>query len=521
MRWIALTVWAGLLFGYGLSGPLYRTESLRAIIGQSALDGDWLYPTLYGEPFLTKPPGTYVAIGLASLPFGRVTEESARIPSALAAALTLLFVYGTFRRFLGENRAFVVALLMPVSVLWLDKAPSAEIDMLQLAWVTAALCCFLRAYEAKEGSRRVADSLRESGAAERPGKDQGGPGAIAPPLAERAGHPVDHSALGWWVAALVCVTGGFLTKWTAPAFFYLAVGPFLVWRRRTRWLFSFDHLFAAFVAVGLCAAWAVSVAERIGWSVLIDTVGREAAQRFAPKSVGKSYPWLESLTFPAVVLAAMVPWSIPAACGFGQRRERREPLTQLLHCWAWPNLLFWSLPAQHNVRYVLPICPAVAALGILTCCRWAERWSHVVKPRTALLAVVVAWGLAKVVFVEAIVPARTAGRNAQPTGAELGRLVPAGEMLYLCKLKDEGVMFYYGRPARRFDPDGLPDKPFVALLIGQEWEARERLGDVELIAELTDQQKAPLYLVRVSPAESESWPAPPSQPTRRSSPSAP
>ncbi|HVK14511.1 MAG TPA: glycosyltransferase family 39 protein [Gemmataceae bacterium] len=480
MRWIALTAWAGLLFWYGLSGPLYRTESLRAIIGQSALDGDWLYPTLYGEPFLTKPPGTYVAIGLASLPFGRVTERSARVPTALAATLVLLFVYGTFRRFVGENRAFVIALLMPVSVLWLDKAPSAEIDMLQLAWVTTALCCFLRAYAAKEEGR---------------------------------------PALGWWIAALVCVTGGFLTKWTAPAFFYLTVGPFLVWRRRTRWLVSFDHLFAAFVAVGLCAAWATSVAERVGWPALLDTVGREAAQRFAPKAVGKPYPWVESLTFPLVVLAAMVPWSIPAACGLARRPEHWDPLTQLLHCWAWPNLLFWSLPAQHNVRYVLPVAPAVAALGILTCCRWAERGAHVVTPRRALLAVVVAWAVAKVAFVEAVVPARTAGRDAAPTAGELSRLVPDGEMLYLCKLKDEGVMFYYGRPARRFDPARLPDRPFLALLIAQEWEARDRLGNVELIAELTDQQKAPLYLVRVRPAESESWP--PSRRTRTSSPSAP
>ena len=288
------------------------------------------------------------------------------------------------------------------------------------------------------------------------------------------------------------------------------------------------------MAVGLCAAWATSVAGQIGWPVLIDTVGREAAQRFAPKSVGKPYPWLESLTFPAVVLAAMFPWSVPALFSWGQvsdlsvRSDRSEtcpherPLVQLLHCWAWPNLLFWSLPAQHNVRYVLPICPAIAALGILTCCHWAQRWSHVVTPRTALLAVVVAWGVAKVVFVEHVVPARTAGRNAQPTGAELSRLVPTGEILYLCKLKDEGVMFYYGRPARRFDPDRLPDGPFHALLIGQEWEVRDRLGNVELVAELIDQQKAPLYLVRVSPAaENESWPDPPYQPTRISSPSAP
>jgi hypothetical protein len=199
-----------------------------------------------------------------------------------------------------------------------------------------------------------------------------------------------------------------------------------------------------------------------------------------------------------------------------------KQLTQLLHCWAWPNLLFWSLPAQHNVRYVLPICPAIAALGILTCCRWAERWRHVVTPRTALLSVVAAWGIAKIVFVEHVVPARTANRNANGTAEDLRRLVPAGEILYLCKLKDEGVMFYYGRPARRFDPDRLPDGPFYALLIGQEWDARDRLGTVELVAALTDQQKAPLYLVRIgAPAEDESWPDPPYPPTRTSSPSAP
>ncbi len=60
-----------LLFFYGLAaGPLYRTESLRAIIGRECLHGQWLFPVLYGEPFLTKPPGHYAAIGFCSLPFG-------------------------------------------------------------------------------------------------------------------------------------------------------------------------------------------------------------------------------------------------------------------------------------------------------------------------------------------------------------------------------------------------------------------------------------------------------------------
>ena len=97
-RWPTLVLWCGFLFFYGLSGPLYRTEALRAIIGQSALDGHWLTPTLYGEPFLTKPPGSYVAIALASLPVGRVTEETARLPSALAATFTVLFAFAALRR---------------------------------------------------------------------------------------------------------------------------------------------------------------------------------------------------------------------------------------------------------------------------------------------------------------------------------------------------------------------------------------------------------------------------------------
>lgn len=141
-----LLVWCVFLFGYGIdTGTLYRTEALRAIIGREALNGSWLVPTLYGEPFLTKPPGMYVAIGAASLPFGEVTTVSARIPSVLAATVTVFLFFAAFRRVVDRRLALAGAMLMPVSFLWLEKAPSAEIDMLQLAWVSAALLCFLRA----------------------------------------------------------------------------------------------------------------------------------------------------------------------------------------------------------------------------------------------------------------------------------------------------------------------------------------------------------------------------------------
>jgi 4-amino-4-deoxy-L-arabinose transferase-like glycosyltransferase len=471
-----------LLFFTGLSGPLYRTEALRAIIGQSALNGHWLTPTLYGEPFLTKPPGAYAAIGLASLPLGHVTESTARLPSAFAATLTVLFAFATLRLILGDQRAFVAALMLPVSVLWLDKVPSAEIDMLQLAWVACGLLFFVRAiFEAPDRGVGCQPALRWAG-----------------------WQPTPRNSLAYWIAALLCVAGGFLTKWTAPAFFYLAIIPFLIWRGQWRLLFKRDHLLAVAIASAICIGWAYLVARNIGWSVLYDTIHQEAAQRFAPKANGKPYPWFESLTFPFVVLGATLPWSIPAL--FALRPsflrsldDRTRLLVQLLHCWAWPNLLFWSLPAQHNVRYVLPIAPAITLLGIIVILRWVEnaKWRFT-SPRSILIATLVLWMTVKVVFVVAIVPSRTAGRNARETGEQLARLVPPGEILYLCRLKDEGVLFYYGRPARRQMPiDPAQGTAVYAILLDAEWDGGLYYGRAIYVAEMRDQQGAPIHLVRL------------------------
>src|SRR5262245_28789031 len=87
---LLLLAWCGFLFFHGLNtGEFYRTESLRAIIAAEFLrSGNWIVPTLYGEPLLTKPPGMYAAIALTSWPFGGVCEWTARLPSAVAATVT-------------------------------------------------------------------------------------------------------------------------------------------------------------------------------------------------------------------------------------------------------------------------------------------------------------------------------------------------------------------------------------------------------------------------------------------------
>ena len=444
---------------YGVdAGALYRTESLRAIIGRECLNGNWLFPVLYGEPFLTKPPGHYAAIGLVSLPGGEVTPVTARIPSILAACVAIFSVYALVRRGVDERAALLAAILLPTSVLWLDKAPSAEIDMTLVGWVTAALVLFHRAVER-------------------------------------------DSAFGW-VLALTCVAGGTLTKWTAPAFFYLTVFPFLAWRGELARLIGWKHLVACGVAVGVCALWAFAVAERVGWEALSATLEDEARYRFAPRS--RTRDSLAVVSYPLVVLAAHLPvagFSIltfrPSFWAGWDDRGRR--LLQFLHCWTWPSLLFWSLVPNHNVRYALPVSAGLMGLGVMGLIglmrQMGQMWSrrHVV---TGIVGFLCCWLAVKVVFVEVVIPSRATKRDPISPALRLRERVPPGEPLYVFRLKDEGVMFYYNRPAVRLhDLCELPPGAF-AVLIRQEWDDRAAVGHLQVVDWLRDQQGDPLILVR-------------------------
>jgi Dolichyl-phosphate-mannose-protein mannosyltransferase len=524
-----LTALCGVLFFVGLStGDLFRNEGLRALVAAQTLrTGNWLVPTLHGEPQLTKPPGMAVAIAAVSWPFGGVTTASARLPSALAGCLTVGLIYLTFARILGQRAGLIAAVLLPVSVAWLDRVPSAEIDLLPLAYVTAAMLFLLWAVEAEEENR-----------------------------------PFQTRYL-FWQLALLAVAAGVLTKWTAPAFFYLTAGVFLVWRGRIGVLFRGPHLLAATVGALPCVGWLVLASYSAGWEVVFDTVSREALQRLSPGHHPRPYPWGELVTFPTEFLAATLPGSAAAILTLSpQFKDKWSPdarrLLQLLHAWAWPSLLFWTLVPGHRPRHALPIQPAIAGLAAFVWIAWDTglmRWplarrasesglvplsprgrgvrgegegetplsmhspscvppspltpnpssprgegrktktprSRIeLTPAFTLAALVLLWMLVKLGFTFGYVPGREMGRDARTTGEELARMVPDGDLIYLCRLKDEGILFYANHLTRRLST--LQDVPEggVAVMTREEWSGGERL--FESIGHLHDEQHAPLVV---------------------------
>jgi 4-amino-4-deoxy-L-arabinose transferase-like glycosyltransferase len=473
----------GVLFFFGLNvGELYQTESLRAILAAEFLrSGNWIVPTLYGEPLLTKPPGAYAAIALTSWQFGQVSAATARLPSALAATATVLLFYAVFARRLDRRAGLFAAMILPTSILWLQRVPSAEIDLLQLAWVAASLLCFLRALEVTEAPDRQG-FLRE---------------------------------WLWWQLALLCVAGGLLTKWTAPAFFYLTIVPLLWYRGRLNRLLQPAHWLSIFVAALPCLGWAAAVAARTGWEPLCDAVRREALPRLSPAHHGRPYPWHELVTFPAGFWAANLPWSAAALWTLSPRfaqlwDERGRRLLQLLHCWTWPNLLFWSVVPGHHLRHALPLQPGLAGLAALVWIAWLDgrlRWPlPAPRPRTVLLSLFALWIAAKLVFVTMIVPNRDSHRTPRETGQQIAAIVPPQRTLYLFRLKDEGILFYYGRPAQRLpDPSCLPASEHAAycLLVESEWRPEVGSRYAEILLPLRDEQGHPLVLARLSDAVSD------------------
>jgi hypothetical protein len=158
--------------------------------------------------------------------------------------------------------------------------------------------------------------------------------------------------------------------------------------------------------------------------------------------------------------------------------------------------MFWTIAPGHRPRHLLPAQPALAILAAMVWIAWLTGRLHWpvarIQPARVLVSLLVTWLAVKLVFVTVVLPDRAARRNPRPGGEMLARIVPAGEMLYLRRLKDEGLMFYYGRPARRLHAGEAAPTDAWCLLTEAEW--RMWMG---VQAVVRDGQGARVVLVRL------------------------
>jgi len=70
-----------------------KGEPREAAVAVSMLEsGDWVLPKVYANEFAYKPPMMHWMIAVFSLPEGKVSEFTSRLPSAIAYTLMLLLL---------------------------------------------------------------------------------------------------------------------------------------------------------------------------------------------------------------------------------------------------------------------------------------------------------------------------------------------------------------------------------------------------------------------------------------------
>ncbi len=100
-----------------------------------------------------KPILTYWAIALSYKLFG-VDYVSARLPSVLAGALCIPFLYLLGRRLFGQGPACYSALIFPGLLLHFEKSRLARPDMIMTLLILASIYFFVRGFQEPESRKR-------------------------------------------------------------------------------------------------------------------------------------------------------------------------------------------------------------------------------------------------------------------------------------------------------------------------------------------------------------------------------
>lgn len=319
---LLLLALAGVLYFPRLAGTDLKepNEPTSAQAAREMMEhGDWIVPTVNGEPYPDKPPLLFWAICAASFPFGDVNEISARLPSAVAAATLVLSIYFLTLGVLGPRGAFLGAATLAVSTFFVEQARYVQHDMLLCLGVTVAILALVRL------------------------KDGEAPAAA-------------------WVALASCaLTFGILAKGpialALPAMVLAVDG--LVER-------TFFRRFGALVVAGALALvgpllYYALLTQRNGSEVLETFLFRHNMERFASGFDHEHAWWFFLTRSPVDLLPGTL--LLPAAALIQIEDPSRRRFHRRLWIWILVPLVFFSFSASKRPIYMLPALPPIALLA--------------------------------------------------------------------------------------------------------------------------------------------------------------
>jgi dolichol-phosphate mannosyltransferase len=323
---VAVVFVAALLFFSRLRSPLLEPDEARyaEIPRQMLTHGQFLIPTLHGEPYMHKPPLLYwLTMGAYSL-FG-IHDWVARLIPCSAAFLTVVVAYLWAGRTVGTRAALVGALMLCLSARFVYMGRMLTMDSLLCLWVVLA---WAAAHVAFRGT---------------------------------------VLAWKWWLVSALACGLGLLTK--GPVALVLVGVPVIAYQlldsrlARARWLAWLTYLA---IALSVAAPWYIA-SSILTPSLVGDFFWTHNFLRFLQPldHEGPVWYYLPSL------LLGMLPWTLllPGLLRFLGRKaavptaRRPAGMGFFLLAFLW-CLVFYTLAGCKRPGYILPAMPPLAlALG--------------------------------------------------------------------------------------------------------------------------------------------------------------
>jgi len=453
-RWLLLAALFVYACAFQGARPLYSPDEGRYTNVALAMldDGDWLRPMLHHEvEHWSKPPLTYWAIATSVATFGR-SEFAARLPFALAFALTTLLLVPLGRRF-TPAQPWLPALVYATFLFPPSAANLVTTDTLLTLWEAAQALAFASLWWAATPRDETRARL-----------------------------------LLWLAAALAFMTKGppGLLILAASAVFALSCSG---WRGLSR-VFRWDGLLL-FVVVG--GAWYADVAIREP-GVMRYFLVEEVVNRVASDKMHRNAEWYGAFKvyLPVLVLGTLPWFALAARAAWKQRggwwrRIRANDPSRLLACWILLPLAVFVLSRSRLPLYVLPLFVpfALAIARTIQPLDLAPPWR-----RVAIAAWCVLLVLAR------IVPAHMdVGVDDKRLSDALRSQLPAlpGEVAFIETAPRYGLRFYLGSEIERlYLPDSTPTPQSEEF--GREM--REQEGCRALLAEPQDMPRIEAELQR-------------------------
>jgi 4-amino-4-deoxy-L-arabinose transferase-like glycosyltransferase len=322
-----------LLFSALNSYELRRSTEPRVagIAAEMLIGGDWLMPRLNGDPFLEKPP-LYLWLGAGAMRWFGIKPLAARLPSAVAGAITVFLLMRTLgRRRQSAAYAFLAALLLVTTGSFWSNSRQAGQDSLLTLGITLTLLSFFDATQS--ACRRFNWAFFSLGV------------AIA---------TLSKGVVGLAIPGVVILA-------------YLILEYLLVDRRlvAAKWLLPAFGTLAGLIPI---AIWLLLLYKTHGWDAFYEVTWVNSVGRFVGEydRGGHSEPFYYYLR---KLPETFQPWTILVFLSLWHylKQARRDRFTLFLNCWLVAPFILLSISSGKRSVYLLSIYPAAAILAAQYC----------------------------------------------------------------------------------------------------------------------------------------------------------